>query len=140
MNWTLQNWVVIYPSRPSPPLRRSHPPESGIRRCKFLVLPGPPRLRYQAHHLTKVQNYEVRPEISFMLHENLGDRGGLVAMTRLLGRRVLRSKSDFNEDPPCICLFQVKSYIVAKRPPTSVVWKIGEGVPFHVSSSDFGSK
>ncbi|GBN77936.1 hypothetical protein AVEN_236966-1 [Araneus ventricosus] len=60
------------------------------------------RFSYHARHLTKVQNHEERREISVMLPQILGDRGGLVAITRLLGRRVLSSKSDFTEDPPCM--------------------------------------
>ncbi|GBN83619.1 hypothetical protein AVEN_272750-1 [Araneus ventricosus] len=106
---------------------------------QFEILYG---FSYHARHLTKVQNFEVRPEISFMLHENLGERSGLVAMSRLLGWRVLSSKSYFTEDPSCMDLFYFKSYIVAKRPPNGVVRKFGEGVPAHVSSSlsDFGSK
>ncbi|GBL68204.1 hypothetical protein AVEN_31633-1, partial [Araneus ventricosus] len=60
------------------------------------------RFRYHTRHLTKVQNYEERPEISFVLPQNLEDRGGLVAITRILGPRVLSSKSDFTEDPPCM--------------------------------------
>ncbi|GBM81299.1 hypothetical protein AVEN_55622-1 [Araneus ventricosus] len=60
------------------------------------------RFRYHARHLTKVQNDEVHPEISFVLPQNLGHRFGLVAITRLLGRSVLSSKSDFTEDPPCM--------------------------------------
>ncbi|GBO16819.1 hypothetical protein AVEN_31652-1 [Araneus ventricosus] len=60
------------------------------------------RFRYHARHLKMVPNYEIHSEISFMLPQNLGDCGGLVALTRLLGRRLLSSKSDFTEDPPCI--------------------------------------
>ncbi|GBO25652.1 hypothetical protein AVEN_93653-1 [Araneus ventricosus] len=60
------------------------------------------RFRYHARHLTKVQNHEVRLEMPFTLSQNLGARGGLVAITRILGRRVLSSKSDFTEDPPCM--------------------------------------
>ncbi|GBN86453.1 hypothetical protein AVEN_240811-1 [Araneus ventricosus] len=37
-------------------------------------------------------------------------------------------------------LLHAKSYIVAKRPPVGVAWKLGEGVPAQVSSSDRGSK
>ncbi|GBN60076.1 hypothetical protein AVEN_247179-1, partial [Araneus ventricosus] len=42
---------------------------------------------------------EERPEISFVSPQNLGV---LVAMTRLLDRRILSSKSDFTQDPPCM--------------------------------------
>ncbi|GBN82277.1 hypothetical protein AVEN_55476-1 [Araneus ventricosus] len=39
-------------------------------------------------------------------------------------------------------LSHAKSYVVAKRPPVGVVWKLGEGVPAQASSSpsDRGSK
>ncbi|GBL96912.1 hypothetical protein AVEN_182501-1 [Araneus ventricosus] len=41
-----------------------------------------------------------------------------------LGLRVPDSKSSYTKDPPC--MLQVKSYLVAKRPPVGVVWKFGE--------------
>ncbi|GBM29887.1 hypothetical protein AVEN_246451-1 [Araneus ventricosus] len=37
-------------------------------------------------------------------------------------------------------LLHAKSYVVAERPPAGVAWKLGEGVPAQVSSSDRGSK
>ncbi|GBN62392.1 hypothetical protein AVEN_241365-1 [Araneus ventricosus] len=53
--------------------------------------------------------------------------GGLVLRSRLWDWRVPGSKPDSTEDPPCLArLVHVKSYVVAKRPPTGVVWNFGE--------------
>ncbi|GBN07393.1 hypothetical protein AVEN_10064-1, partial [Araneus ventricosus] len=70
-------------------------------------------------------------------------RGGLVVRSRLWGQWVPGSRPDSTEDPPCTRgLLHAKSYVVAKRPPAGVAWKLGEGVPAQVpsSSSDRGSK
>ncbi|GBM77695.1 hypothetical protein AVEN_184516-1 [Araneus ventricosus] len=61
--------------------------------------------------------------------------------SRLWDRRVSGSKPDSTEDPPCLGLLYVKSYVVAKHPPIGVAWKFGEGVAqVSSSSSDSGSK
>ncbi|GBN04805.1 hypothetical protein AVEN_270735-1 [Araneus ventricosus] len=67
---------------------------------------------------------------------------GLVARSRLWGRRVPGSKPDSPKIRRAWGLLHAKSCPVAKRPPVGVAWKFGEGVPAHVSSSssDRGSK
>ncbi|GBO36272.1 hypothetical protein AVEN_216986-1 [Araneus ventricosus] len=42
---------------------------------------------------------------------NLQGRGGLVVRSRLWGRRGPGSKPDSPEDPPCVGMFHVKSYV-----------------------------
>ncbi|GBL82701.1 hypothetical protein AVEN_263761-1 [Araneus ventricosus] len=51
-------------------------------------------------------------------------RGGLVVRSRLRGRRAPGSKPNSTGDPPCVG--PAKSYVVAKRPPADVVWKLAE--------------
>ncbi|GBM92797.1 hypothetical protein AVEN_120781-1, partial [Araneus ventricosus] len=58
------------------------------------------------------------------------------------GRRDPGLKPDSAEDPTCMGLLHVKSYVVGKRLPSGVVRKFRKGVPAQVSSSpsDRGSK
>ncbi|GBO36855.1 hypothetical protein AVEN_164641-1 [Araneus ventricosus] len=51
----------------------------------------------------------------------------LVVRSLLQGWRVPGLKPDFTEDLPCMGLLHAKSYLVAKQPPTGVVWKLGGG-------------
>ncbi|GBO30512.1 hypothetical protein AVEN_226915-1 [Araneus ventricosus] len=69
-------------------------------------------------------------------------RGCPFVRSLLCGQRVQGSKHDSTEVPPSMGHVDVKSYIVAKRPPVGVSWKFGEGVPAQASSlsSDRGSK
>ncbi|GBM00983.1 hypothetical protein AVEN_55499-1 [Araneus ventricosus] len=71
-----------------------------------------------------------------------GGRGGLVVRPRPRDRRAAGPKPDSTEDQRAWGPLHAKSYAVAKRPPVSVAWKLGEGVPAQVSSSssDSGSK
>ncbi|GBN42646.1 hypothetical protein AVEN_22607-1, partial [Araneus ventricosus] len=73
-------------------------------------------------------------------HKNICDRCGLVLKSRLSGRKVPESKPDSSHIRRIRDLLHAKSYIVvAKRPPVSVVRKLGEGVPAQVSPSSFDS-
>ncbi|GBO12034.1 hypothetical protein AVEN_241308-1 [Araneus ventricosus] len=73
---------------------------------------------------------------SFKAEIQMPGFGGLVARSRLWGRRAPGSKPDSTEDPPCMGpLLHAKSYVVAKRPPVGVACKFGEGMPAQVSSS-----
>ncbi|GBN94810.1 hypothetical protein AVEN_105148-1 [Araneus ventricosus] len=84
---------------------------------------------------------QVLPGRCFSILINRG-RGGLVARSRPRDWRVAGPKPDSTEVPPCMGPLHPKSYVVAKRPPVGVAWKLGEGVPAQASSSssDRGSK
>ncbi|GBM69977.1 hypothetical protein AVEN_207361-1 [Araneus ventricosus] len=54
-------------------------------------------------------------------------RGGPVVRPRLWGQRAPGSKPAYTEDPLCMGLLHVKSYVEAKRLPVGVAWKLEEG-------------
>ncbi|GBN91544.1 hypothetical protein AVEN_161668-1, partial [Araneus ventricosus] len=82
--------------------------------------------------------------IQNLLHiRSVGSCGDLVVRFRLSGRRVLGSKADSNEDPPCMWAYCTLNYTKgAKRPPSGVVRNLDEEAPAQASSwsSDHGSK
>ncbi|GBL89613.1 hypothetical protein AVEN_173910-1, partial [Araneus ventricosus] len=56
-------------------------------------------------------------------------RDGLLVKNRNWGRRVPGSKPNSTEVSPFMGPLHVKSYVIAKRPTTDVVWKFGKGDP-----------
>ncbi|GBM73705.1 hypothetical protein AVEN_177753-1 [Araneus ventricosus] len=67
--------------------------------------------------------------IKYVANTELKGCGYLVLRFRLRDQRVPGSRSDSPEDPPCMGMLHVKSYLVAKGPLNGVMRKVEEGAP-----------